>query len=96
MAESLIACYFDTMDENTMRLLMLQSVTEHLWAMVVAGGRDRAEAMAAVERISNAGRTFLETTTAGPPELRYQVAAMQDEFWASVRMRAAAICEAES
>jgi hypothetical protein len=83
-------------DENAMRLLMLQSVTEQLWAMVIAGGRDRGEAMAVVERIADAGRTMLETTPAGPPELTHQIAAMQDEFWASVRQRVAAMCEAET
>ena len=76
-----------------MRLLMLQTVTEQLWAMVIAGGQQRDEAMAAVERIAHAGRMLLEDTPAGPPELTHQIAAMQDEFWAAVRLRVAAMCE---
>lgn len=84
------------MDENAMRLLMLQSVTEQLWAMVLAGSRDRESAMAAVERIADAGRAMLEATSAGPPELTHRIAGMQDEFWAAVRQRVAAMCEAET
>jgi hypothetical protein len=84
------------MDENAMRLLMLQTVTEQLWAMVIASSRDRDSAMAAVERIADAGRALLETTPAGPPELTHRIAAMQDEFWAAVRQKVAAMCEAET
>jgi hypothetical protein len=42
------------------------------------------------------GRALLETTPAGPPELTHRIAAMQDEFWASVRQKVAAMCEAET
>jgi len=39
---------------------------------------------------------MLEATNAGPPELTHQIAAMQDEFWASVQQRVAAMCETET